>query len=203
MRLSIGSCLVSTLGNRACVTKEGVFEFFPTRQFFANMHEWRRAKGINSLTLYKSSLSGMRRRIFDLEHRLALHDRHTHMAFKLKSIFDYFDLPSRVIFKPHTYPFFENYKNKYVCGVWYENEFYMPHKMVATYLHYHGTRELEILDKYGNWVHLAPCGDKVYIRGVLTQNLAQYANILAGTYTLRLTYNTNLGKKSYSFLVDI
>jgi hypothetical protein len=144
----------------------------------------------------------MKRRIFDLEYRLAL-SKHSHMAFKLKTIFDTFDLSSRVIFKPQTYPVFECYKNKYTSSVWYERDFYCPKKIIGTYLHFHGTRELEILDVYGNWVHLAPCADKIYIRGVLTHNLAQYATVMAGTYTFRLTYNTNLGKKSQSFLVDI
>jgi len=203
MRFKIGTCLVSSIGNRACITKEGVFEFFPTRQFYRNVKEWQSLMPENSVDVYSTTLTGMKRRIFDIEHRLATHHRHTHMAFKLKTIFDYFDLPSRVIFKPRTYPFFSCSRNKYMCGVWNERDFYQPNLMIGTYLHFYGKRNLEILDVYGNWVHLAPCGDKIYIRGILTQNLALYAKVLAGTYTLRLNYGTNLGKKSHSFLVDM
>jgi hypothetical protein len=192
------------------LTREGCFEFFPRRRFFPRVEHWVKKHSEESMTdikdpprllIVKSKPNaGMQKKVFDLEHRLSALHRHSTVPHKLATIFNHFLLNSRVYFNPSKPE--QDGKKKYMCKVWYEQDFFNPDKSIGTFVHYYGTKELHILDLHNKWVHLAPCQDFIYIRGVLTKNLAQYAMIMDRTYTLRLSWNTSKGKKNAIFLLD-
>lgn len=211
MRIAKGTRILSSLGSRAILTREGCFEYFPSRRLFPKVIDWSNTieagKDVppfffsNHHTYIKSlPQTRMQERVFDLEHRLSALYRHSTVAHKLNKIFDHFLLSSRVLFHPSK-PLNDK-KKKYTCKVWYEQDFYIPGKSIGTFVHYYGNKELQILDTKMKWVHLAPCQDSIYIRGVLTNNLAQYAMIIDRTYTLRLSWNTSKGKKYATILLD-
>jgi hypothetical protein len=209
-KLARGTRILSSLGSRVILTRQGVFEFFPTRRFFPRVEHWvkkhhkealqQELESPRLLIVPTKPITGIQKKVFDLEHRLNALHRHSTIAHKLSTIFDYFLLNSRVYFnstKPE-----QDGKKKYMCKVWYERDFFNPGKSIGTFVHYYGTRELHILDLNEKWVHLAPCQDSIYIRGVLTKNLAKYAMIVDRTFTLRLSWNTSKGKKYATFLLD-
>ena len=146
-------------------------------------------------------MTPMEKRVFDLEHYLSSVHRHSCIAHKLITIFDHFLLKSKVFL--HPLKPLPSGKNLFSCQVWNEREFYIPGKSIGTFVHYSNSRELHVLDNFGNWIYIAPCLDSIYIRGVLTNNLAQYARIHDKTYTFRLSWTTKQGKKSTLFLVDV
>jgi hypothetical protein len=206
-KLAKGTSLVSFTGERACIVKYGyLFQFHPVRKFFPTFKDWDAVQGPCSegtikYTVYSPPhLSPMEKCVKDIENHLAIYDRGTPMASRIRKLYLAFGLKSYVELKDSPSFLWGNQKSFYTYGVWKENTFFTSHPL-GTFQQYH-QKHLEILDKDGNFIPLGFFKDRVYVRGVLTLNLALYAKVLAGTFTLRLSWKVGGERKRMLFYIE-
>jgi hypothetical protein len=205
-KLAKGTSLVSFTGERASIVKRGsLLQFFPVRKFFPSITEWDTSQGpchegIRYTIYAPNKLSPMEKCVKDVENQLAIYDRGAPMATRIRKLYSAFALKSAVELKDTSSFIWGKQKSFYTYGVWNETTFFTSHP-IGLFYQYH-QKYVEILDKDGNFIPLGFYKDRVYVRGVLTLNLPQYAKILAGTYTLRLSWTVAGERKRMLFYID-
>ena len=203
MRYSLGSRVVSSSGHRLQVVKYGsYFQYFPERRFFPSLKDWTQTLTKDSTLDYFSPhpVTPKQQKVLNLENCIAFEHRNSPMASKLKFLFYSLGIRSHVQFcAPKSFSFT---RQKYTCGVWYDQEFFSFHSVLGLYTHFYAGPQVDILDLSSRWIHVAPCNDLVYIRGTLTNNLAKYALVQNKTFRLRVSWKSPLGSHSQEIDID-
>lgn len=171
---------VSKDGEICQVAKAGYTNktFESIEHFF--MHNPKMFRASVTVTL-PDPLTGMERRVADMQEKLRISYYYIPVAHKIAMIYDEFQLKSRVNFgHSHT---------QQGQGVWHEG----GGERVGTFVQ-STQRELEVEADNGRWFPVAPCGDKIYIRGILVDHLEGY--VKDQKLHLRLSWNTSAGRRS-------
>ena len=203
MRYPIGTRILSSCGQRLQVVKQGkYFQFYPNRIFYPSLKDWTQTLEKNSTleTFLPLHVTPKQRQVLDIENSLAF-DRHSTIAQKLEYLFRSLNIRSQV---NYTVPSSFRMTTKwYTCGVWYDQDFYSFLKVLGHYKHFYTGTQVEILDTSSKWIHVAPCKDMVYVRGILTNNLAKYALVRNKVYRLRVQWKAGRKRFSQEFDMDV
>ena len=170
---------VSKDGDICQVAKAGyVSKAFETIEEFI-AYEKRMFRASVTVTL-PDPLTGMERRVAEMQEKLRISHYYIPVAHKIAMIYDEFQLKSHVEF---------GHSEKQGQGVWHEG----GGERVGTFVH-STIRDLEVEADNGRWFPVAPCGDKIYIRGILVDHLEGY--VKDQKLHLRLSWNTSAGRRS-------
>ena len=170
---------VSKDGEICQVAKGGYVSkaFESIEEFFKHNPKMFRA---NVTVTLPDPLTGMERRVADMQEKLRISHYYMPVAHKIAMIYDEFQLKSHVEFGP---------SDRQGQGVWHEG----GGERVGTFVH-STLRDLEVEADNGRWFPVAPCGDKIYIRGILVDHLEGY--VKDQKLHLRLSWNTSAGRRS-------
>jgi len=171
---------VSKDGDICQVAKAGyVSKAFETIEEFI-AYEKRMFRASVTVTL-PDPLTGMERRVAEMQEKLRISHYYIPVAHKIAMIYDEFQLKSRVEFRDS--------EKQQGQGVWQEG----GGERVGSFVH-STIRDLEVEADNGRWFPVAPCGDKIYIRGILVDHLEGY--VKHQKLHLRLSWNTSAGRRS-------